>query len=68
MIKTCGDFNLVLDPNKDIYNYLKINNPNARKSVIEIVNDLDLIDIYRYLHPHVKLFFCKGRADVCLIY
>ena len=44
----CGDFNLVLDPNKDSYNYLNINNQNARKSVIEIVNDLDLIDIHRY--------------------
>ena len=60
----CGDFNLVLDPNNDSYNYLNINNPNARKSVIEIVNDLDLIDIYRYLHPHEKLFSWRKKTPL----
>ena len=60
----CGDFNRVLDPDKDSYNYLNINNPNARKCVIETVNDLDLIDIYRYLHPHEKQFSWRKKTPL----
>ena len=33
----CGDFNLVLDPVKDTYNYKQINNPNARHVVLDII-------------------------------
>jgi hypothetical protein len=32
----CGDFNLVLCPHIDCYNYLHVNNPNARDKLIEI--------------------------------
>ena len=42
----CGDFNLVLDPSKDAFNYHKINNPNSRHSVLEIMNANNLIDIF----------------------
>lgn len=31
----CGDWNLVLKPDQDTDRYLHINNPNARKSVLE---------------------------------
>ena len=58
----CGDFNLVLDPNKDSYNYININNPNARRKVLEVMNSLDLIDIYRYLHPSEKRFSWRKNS------
>ena len=33
----CGDFNLVLDPSKDCFNYKTINNPKARKTVLDFI-------------------------------
>ena len=33
----CGDFNLVLNPDIDYYNYKNVNNPNARQKVIELI-------------------------------
>ncbi len=38
----CGDWNLVLNPRKDTYNYKNINNPKARDELIESVNFWDL--------------------------
>ena len=32
--------------------------------MIEIVNDLDLIDIYRYLHPHEKRFLWRKKTPL----
>ena len=60
----CGDFNLVLDPISDSYNYSNINNPKARKRVLEMINDLDLIDIYRYLHPSTKRFSWRKKTPL----
>ena len=31
---TCGDFNLVLNPDMDMYKYKNINNPKARNIVL----------------------------------
>ena len=50
----CGDFNLVLDPNKDSFNYANINNPKARTAALELMNELDLLDVYRTLHANTK--------------
>ena len=30
----CGDYNLVLDPNMDSYNYKHVNNPKARDKLL----------------------------------
>ena len=46
----CGDFNLVLDPKKDSHNYKKINNPKARLATMELMDEVDLLDLYRTLH------------------
>ena len=35
-----GDFNLVLDAKKDTYNYKHINNPHARKMVLDIMEKM----------------------------
>jgi exonuclease III len=47
----CGDFNLALNPEQDYYNYKNVNNPNARKKVIELIEDNDYVDVYRQFHP-----------------
>ena len=52
----CGDFNLVLNPSLDCHNYTNINNPQARSKVMEMMNSLDLIDLFRYLNNNVKRF------------
>ena len=35
-----GDFNLVIDPNKDSYNYSNVNNAHARTKVLQIMSEL----------------------------
>ena len=47
----CGDFNLVINPDIDYSNYLHINNPKARLEVLSMLEELDLIDVYRTFHP-----------------
>jgi len=53
----CGDWNMVIDPKLDTYNYLHINNPKARKVMLEIIkDDLGLIDPWRSYNENVKRF------------
>ena len=47
----CGDFNLVLNPEQDYYNYKNLNNPNAREKLIQLMEDKDYVDVYRQFHP-----------------
>ena len=47
----CGDFNLVLNPELDCYNYKHVNNPSARQKVIDIIEDNDYVDVFRQFHP-----------------
>ena len=42
----CGDFNLVVDPMLDSYNYNNLNNPKVRPELLAITNELDLADAY----------------------
>ena len=57
----CGDFNLVLDPHMDSYNYKHLNNPKARSSVLNMINDLNLLDIYRYTHQSSRRYTWRKR-------
>ena len=70
----CGDLNLALNPNIDTYNYLHVNNPNARDKIFEIMEDLQLVDYYRILHPEKRVYTWRkktplkqGRLDYILI-
>ena len=51
-----GDWNLVLNPSKDYYNYKHINNVKARETVLDLISDLFLIDIWRNVNPEVSRF------------
>lgn len=42
-----GDFNLVLNPEQDLQNYVNLNNPKAREQVINLMIDCNLIDCWR---------------------
>jgi exonuclease III len=51
-----GDWNLVLDPTKDYYNYKHNNNPKAQDKVLEMSVDLQLIDVWREINPEVHRY------------
>ena len=42
----CGDFNLILNPELDTNNYKLLNNRKAINTVLKILEDHDLCDIY----------------------
>ena len=46
----CGDWNIVQDFELDTYNYARVNNPQAKKRVNQMKNNLDLIDPWRESH------------------
>ena len=70
-----GDFNLVLNPNIDMKNYRNhVYKPNSRRVVKDIMNNLDLIDVFREIYPDKKSYTWKrvnspqqGRLDFFLI-
>lgn len=47
----CGDFNLVLNPQKDYYNYKHVNNKRARDKLINFISERQLLDPYRENYP-----------------
>ena len=57
----CGDLNLVLDPKKDSYNYNNVNNPKARIATLDLINELDLLDVYRTLHTDTKRYTWRRK-------
>ena len=46
---------------RDCFNYININNPRSRKKVIELMENCDLTDIYRNLHPNDKKFTWRRK-------
>ena len=59
-----GDWNLVMDFSIDCHNYKKINNENAHKKVTEIMENFDLIDIWRELNPERKRYTWRRTTPV----
>ena len=57
----CGDFNLVLDPDLDYFNYKHVNNIKARDSILKIIDENNLFDAYRELHPTTKRFTWRRK-------
>ena len=57
----CGDFNLILDPEKDCTNYKYVNNPRAREKVLEFIESNYLTDPFRENHPEVKRYSWRKR-------
>lgn len=60
----CGDFNIILDPELDSFNYTQINNPKAREAVKNMLDSEDLIDIYRINFPSTKRFTWRKRKPL----
>ena len=69
-----GDFNSVMDPEKDIKNYINTNNPKSREKVIDLCAEFNLIDIWRELNIESSRYTWRtsngnkhGRLDFFLI-
>ena len=60
----CGDFNLTLNPNLDSQNYLNLNNPRARLTVLDIIEEYGLADIYRYFNPSKRRYTWRRRSPL----
>ena len=59
-----GDFNTVLDPELDYSNYIAVKNPRTRHKILEVIDLLDLIDVYREIHPLTKRYTWRKRNPV----
>ena len=51
-----GDFNLVLNPDIDLKNYLHVNNPQSVQALKNQIQNYNLVDIWRELHPDEKKY------------
>ena len=60
----CGDFNLVLNPELDSFNYVNINNPRSRQCVLEMLQLHNMKDAFRYLHPTLKRYSWQRRNPI----
>lgn len=52
----CGDWNLILEPQKDMFNYKHINNPKARETVTKFIEEKNLVDVWRIFNENEKQY------------
>ena len=55
-----GDWNVVQDYNLDTLNYSGQNNPKSQLQIHQMMNDYDLVDIWRKTHAQIRRFSWKG--------
>ena len=56
-----GDWNLVMEPDKDTFNLKKAYNPKAREIVMQMKNILNLEDVFRVANPDVRKYTWMSR-------
>ena len=60
----CGDWNMVLYYHNDTINYLIENNANAQKSVHELIDTLELDDVYRDQEPAGRSYTWSAYSNL----
>ena len=60
----CGDFNLVQNQELDTYNYINVNYPNAKESVVNLKEELNLIDPFREIYENSRQYTWQKRNSV----
>ena len=60
----CGDFNLTLNPDLDSYNYININDPKSRQSILETISSHNLQDLFRLFHPKVRRYTWRHKNPI----
>ena len=56
-----GDWNLVIDPEKDTKFYRSVGNISARRAVLNEIENESLVDIWREQHPNLRRYTWKKR-------
>ena len=51
-----GDWNLVLEQERDSYNYRRLNNVRAQRRVLDMINKFDLVDVFRERCPSLNRY------------
>ena len=59
-----GDWNLVLNPNLDLDNYRNVNNPKAQETVLEVMDEFNLADIWREINPELLQYTWRRARPV----
>ncbi|ESO90527.1 hypothetical protein LOTGIDRAFT_123325, partial [Lottia gigantea] len=59
-----GDFNNILDENLDRYGGNYKPKTQGKQEIINIINNFNLIDIFRHLHPDVKKYTWRRNKPV----
>ena len=62
LVITAGDFNLVLNSDEDLVNYVNVNNPKAREEVLNIMIEVNLVDVWRELNLEKQQFTWRRKA------
>ena len=52
----CIDWNFILNPDINSKNYRQYNNPNARRVVLQYMNEENLLDVWLIMNENVKKF------------
>ena len=66
----CGDWNFILDPEMDSFNYLHINNPRARRVIFNLIDDEAFKDPWRIMNENLRKYTwqrnnpTKNRQDL----
>ena len=60
----CGDFNLVQNQELDTFNYINVNNPNAKDTVLNIKEELNLIDPFREIYENFRQYTWRKRNPI----
>jgi exonuclease III len=55
-----GDWNVVQDYRVDTVNYIGENNPKSKLEIHQMINSMDLVDVWRDKHPGVKRYTWRG--------
>ena len=58
----CGDFNMTLNPSLYSFNYITINNPQARRYVNNFISENNLIDMFRNYNPESKRYTWRKKT------
>ena len=60
----CGDFNLVQNQELDTFNYINVNNPNAKDIVLNLKEELNLIDPFREIYENFRQYTWRKRNPI----
>ena len=59
-----GDWNLVMDPVYDYYNYKHVNNPKSRLVIDTMMTELELTDVWRENNPEYRQFTWRKQTPL----